>query len=436
VSSRRSWLIYGVAVAGYVIAFTQRSTIGVAGVAATDRFHSTAALLSTLAVVQIIVYSGLQIPVGVLLDRFGPKALMLAGAALMTLGQATVAFAPSIPLAVAGRVLVGAGDATIFISVIRLTSSWLPPARVPIWSQWVGNFGQLGQVLSAVPFAYLLHEGGWEIGFLSAAGLSALGLVLTLLVISDRPAGQPAEPRPESWAQSLRQLGEALRRPGTQLGFWAHFSSQCSGTVMTLIWGVPFLVYGLGLTPSGASAMLLLVAAGSLFGPLFGLLATRYPLRRSAIVLAVIFAIFALWTVTLAWPGTPPLWLVVVLLLGIGAGGPGSLIGFDFARTFNPRHALGSANGIVNVGGFLASFVIMYFIGVVLDVAHTALGQPMYSLDSFRLAFLVQYLVVGVGVVFLLRARRRTRRRMREEEGITVAPLWVALSRAWSRRRA
>jgi sugar phosphate permease len=183
--------------------------------------------------------------------------------------------------------------------------------------------------------------------------------------------------------------------------------------------------------------MLLVVAgAGLVSGPVDGILAARFPMRRSALVLGIVSTMFALWTIVLAWPTRPPLWLVILLFIAVGVGGPGSLIGFDFARSFNPQHALSSANGIVNVGGFLASFIIMYLVGVLLDVAHTVFGQPMYSLDSFRFAFLAQYLVVGIGVGFLLHARRRTRRRMHDEEGIEVAPLWVALSRAWRRPRA
>ncbi|MDQ1579132.1 MAG: hypothetical protein QOE21_1819, partial [Microbacteriaceae bacterium] len=131
-------------------------------------------------------------------------------------------------------------------------------------------------------------------------------------------------------------------------------------------------------------------------------------------------------------------WLVVVLIVTIGVGGPGSLIGFDFARSFNPLRSLGSANGVVNVGGFLASFVMMYLIGVVLDLLNHAriaqgLRSDVFAWDSFRLAFAVQYLVIGTGVVFLLLARRKTRRRMHQDEGIEVAPVWVALSRSLRR---
>ncbi|WP_308464737.1 MFS transporter [Rathayibacter soli] len=441
-NSRRAWIVFGVGVFAYLAAVMQRTSIGVAGVAATDRFHTSAAVLSTLAVVQLVVYAAMQVPVGVLIDRVGSRWLMASGTLLMVVGQVTVALAPTIGIAVIGRILVGAGDATIFISLIRLVSSWFRGRIVPQLSQWVGNIGQLGQVLSAVPFAIILHQSGWTTAFLSAASLSVLAGLGILAFIADRPKDSTEGPRPASWRQSMHQLGISLRRPGTQLGFWSHFTTQSSGAVFSLMWGYPFMVFALGYSAELASALLIvIVVAGMVFGPLLGILTARHPLRRSNIVLGIIAAMALAWTVVLLWPGTPPLWLVIALLVVVGAGGPGSLIGFDFARTSNPLHNLGSANGIVNVGGFLASFVMVFLIGVVLDLLNHNAGQPgsdaatLYTLGSFRWAFAVQYLVIGIGVGFLLSARRRTRRKLTEDEGIEVGPLWVAINEAWRRRR-
>jgi sugar phosphate permease len=436
VNSARSWLIFAVGVFGYLVAVMQRTTIGVAGVAATDRFHSTASLLSTLAVLQLIVYAGMQIPIGVLIDRVGPRALMLTGTALMAAGQVTVAFSSVIGIAVAGRVLVGAGDAMIFTSLIRLVNSWFTGRMVPQLSQWVGNIGQLGQVLSAVPFALLLHESGWTVAFVSAAGVALVAFVGILLTVRNRPAGAEEGQRPANWRQSLRQLGIAIARPGTQLGFWSHFVTQSSGTVFALMWGLPFMVYALGYTPDEASWMLtVIVGAALVVGPLLGILTARFPLRRSNIVITIVIAMAVVWTALLLWPGSPPVWLVVVLLIVIGAGGPGSLIGFDFARTSNPMHALGSANGFVNVGGFAASFVMIYLMGVLLDWWARLTGSGAYTVDGFRIAFAIQYIVVGIGMAFLVNARRRTRRRLLDDEGIEVGPLWVALVARWNRNR-
>ena len=434
-------MIYAVGTFAYLVAVTQRTTLGVAGVQATERFEISASLLSALTVVQLIVYAGLQIPIGVVLDRVGPRWLLAAGAALMMLGQLTLAVAPSIDVAIAGRVLVGAGDAMTFVSVIRLINTWFAGRQVPLLAQWFGNIGQLGQVLSAVPFAIVLHEFGWTPAFVGVAAVSGFALVLVILLISDARASADESERVESWSEALRELREGMRRPGTQLGFWSHYVTQSSGVVFTLLWGYPFMVSGLGYEPFLASGLIIvIVGSGMVAGPVLGVLTARFPFRRSNLVLAIVAAMGVAWAAVLLWPGLPPLWLIVLLLMTIGVGGPGSQIGFDFARTFNPRRGLGSATGFVNVGGFLASFVMMFLIGVALDVQYalrTAAGtaENLYDFDSFRIAFSLQYVIVGIGVALLLRSRRRTRRRLAEDEGIQVGPLWVALVEARARRK-
>lgn len=439
-NSARSWLIWGVAIIAYVVAVMQRTSLGVSGVEAADRFAVSASVLSSLAVVQLIVYAVLQIPVGVILDRLGPRALIAAGAVLMGLGQLTLALAPSIGVAIAGRMLVGAGDALTFISVIRLLSAWFGGRTLPQVSQWTGNIGQLGQVLSAIPLSLVLHEFGWSTAFVAAAAGSVLAAVLVLVFISDGPAVRVVEDRTRTWRESMGLLRQSLARPGTQLGFWSHFVTQSPGTVLALLWGFPLLTAGLGYTNTVASLLLtLVVAVGMIAGPIIGILSARFPTRRSNLVLGIVTAMAVCWTAVLAWPAEPPFWLVVVLILVVGVGGPGSLVGFDFARTFNPLRSLGSANGIVNVGGFLASFVMMFLIGVALDLLDRmridgGLTSDIFAWESFRIALLIPYVVVGTGVAFLLRARRRTRRQLDEDEGIQVAPLWVVIVRAWRRK--
>lgn len=440
-NSGRSWLVWSVALFAYVIAVLQRTSLGVAGVQAAERFDISASVLSSLAVVQIIVYAGLQIPVGVMLDRVGPKFLISTGAILMVAGQVALALAPSVGIAIVGRILVGAGDAMTFISVIRLLASWFRGRILPQLSQWTGNIGALGQVLSAVPLSWALHSYGWPTAFVTAAALSALALVLVLVLLSDghEPAAQVAQVT--SWHLALAQLRQSLARPGTQLGFWASFVTMSSGTAFSLLWGFPAMVGGLGYSAAEASGLLtLLVGVGLVSGPLLGILSARFPLRRSSLILGIVTSIGAAWTVVLLWPSQPPFWMLVLLIATMGVGGTGAMIGFDFARTFNPLRSLGSANGVVNVGGFLASFIMMFLIGVLLDLQNqvriaNGLSSDLFAWDSFRVAFCVQYLVVGIGVVFLLVTRRRTRARLHEEEGIQVAPLWVALVRAHKHRK-
>ena len=132
VGSSRAWVIWAVALSVYLLAVFHRSSLGVAGLLAAERFEIEATALALFTVLQLVVYAGMQIPVGVLLDRFGSRALLLAGLVLMTAGQLAFAFATTFPVGVAARVVLGAGDAMVFVSVIRLVAAWFLVRQAPL----------------------------------------------------------------------------------------------------------------------------------------------------------------------------------------------------------------------------------------------------------------------------------------------------------------
>jgi hypothetical protein len=135
------------------------------------------------------------------------------------------------------------------------------------------------------------------------------------------------------------------------------------------------------------------------------------------------------WTVVLAWPGRAPFALLVVLVVVLASNGPGSLMGFDYARTENEAERIGSATGIVNVGGFVASLLTIAAIGVILSLQSSG-GPSNYTLDDFRLAFSVQYLFWGVGLIGVLHSRRR----LRSARGLDLDPFPHAVVRRWRGR--
>ncbi|MGR0160997.1 MFS transporter [Paenarthrobacter nitroguajacolicus] len=427
----RAWLIWTIGVFAYLVAVAQRTSFGVAGLEATERFHASAAAISFFTVLQLLVYAGLQIPVGVLVDRFGSRAMVAGGAVLMGLGQLQLAFADSVPGGVLGRVLVGAGDAMTFISVIRLVPLWFAPAKVPLVTQLTGMCGQLGQLFSVVPFALLLHAAGWTPAFLTLAAMSVVAVVLVLAALRDVPPGHP----PREAGQGLRATGISLSRawkqPGTRLGLWSHFTVQFSGNLFAMTWGYPFLLSAQGLDAGTVSALMaLFVATAIVAGPGFGRFVSKHPMRRSAMVLLIALATALAWTAVLVLPDRAPLWLLAVLVVVLAVGGPGSMIGFDFARTFNPSHRIGTATGIVNVGGFIAALVAIYLIGLVLDLLYASgfSGGDLYGLAPFRIALSVQFVLLGLGVVLILVTRRKVRRQM-ASQGIHVQPLMTALAK-------
>ncbi len=422
IGGRRAYAVWAAALAVYVLAVFHRTSLGVAGLVAAERFHISAAQLATFTVVQLLVYAVMQIPVGVLLDRFGSRRLLISGLVLMTAGQLGFAFAASFPTGVAARVLVGAGDAMVFVSVIRVVALWFPVRRTPLLTQLTGQVGQLGAVAASFPLAAALRRFGWTPSFLAA---SVVGLVLAfglLLVLKDSPfRGTAQEPiRVREVAEGLRSTWGA---PGTRLGMWSHFTSQFGMTVFTLLWGFPFLVRGEGLDETTASALLVVMTVASMLSaPVMGGLVARHPYHRSRIVLAIVGLIASTWAVVLVWPGRAPLPLLVALVVVIALGGPGSMVGFDLARSFNPRHRIGSALGVVNVGGFVASLVSMALIGVVLDRLAPR-GPVDYTLGDFRVAMSVQFLFWGLGALQVWRYRTKTREHLRRTNPDAFAAL-------------
>ncbi|AXO34601.1 nitrate/nitrite transporter [Micromonospora sp. B006] len=421
VSRRPAALVYAVALTAYLTAVFHRSSLGVTGVDAAERFHINASALATFSVAQLAVYAAMQVPVGVLLDRYGSRRLLLAGGALMVAGQILFAVATDVPAAVAARVLVGLGDAMTFISVLRIVAFWFPGRRNPLLVQLTGTVGQLGAVLGAVPLVLLLHRAGWTPAFLTAAALGATVVLMVLVAVRDTPHAEHATALAPDLATVRRQLAEAWAEPGTRLGLWTHFVTQFSGSVFALLWGYPFLVQGQGFSPTAAAGLLTVMTMVTLVcGPVLAHLCGRYPFHRSVLVFAITAATAGMWAVVLAWPGPVPHALLVALVVVLAVNGPGSMIGFDYARTFNPVHRIGSATGIVNVGGFAASIVLILAVGLVLDLA-TPSGHDAPPLSAFRWAFAVQFLLWALGAAQVLRYRNAARRIAADRAAATAA---------------
>ena len=401
----RAWFVWSAGLLAYIVAVLDRTTFGVAGLEAAQRFSASPGVLATFVVLQLIVYAGAQIPAGVLLDRFGSRAMILAGGSLMVAGQLSLAFTESLPAAIAARAVVGLGDAFTFISVLRLVPHWFPPRQVPLVSQLTGISGQLGQVLSAVPFLDLLGDSGWTTAFTAVSVVGVVSLMATLLLVRNTPDGVVARDPVTDLRATLSRVKTVWMRPGTRLGFFSHMGTQFSVTVFALMWGVPYLTAAQGVSRDWAGFLLTVSAATAVVaGVVIGVLTGRHPHRRSWLVLGIIAANATIWTVVLALPGPAPHWLLILLVVVISVGGPGSMVGFDFARTFNTRTTLGTAQGAVNVGGFLASMLVMQVMGMVIGAAGG------YSFESFRLAWCVQYLAWAVAVVGIIATRRKARR--------------------------
>jgi len=400
-----------------VVAVMQRSSLGVAATDAYARFGIAAATLATFTVVQLVVYAVMQVPVGVLIDRYGSKRLIIAGSLAMAGAQAMFALAQSLPLAFTARMVLGIGDALTFISVMRLVPAWFPPHRSGKVTMAVGPINQLGFILSATVLAAVLAAAGWTPSFLLAAGISVFAAVVVLFLLRDAPHGRPARVAfGRALAVAARDVREAWAEPGTRLAFWLGFLCLFTPMMFGVMWGYPFLVSGQGLSRDVAAVLMGVLALSGLgYGVTVGIVMERFPYYRSRIAIGLVCLAGAVWAAVLLWPGPAPLWLLVLLVLALAPAGIAAVMSFDFARTFNPPKRLGSAIGLVNVGGFAGTLISILAIGVVLQLVSPA-GSTDYSLTDFKVAFATQYVLWAVGIAQTLRWRRRTERLLAERD--------------------
>jgi hypothetical protein len=247
---------------------------------------------------------------------------------------------------------------------------------------------------------------------------ASLGIVLTaglVLVVRDVPHARSVRGPALSMTHIRASLAASWSQPGTRLGFWIHFTTQFSATTLGLLWGYPFFVQGEGRSDHVAGLLLtVMVVAVMVAGPVLGWAITRHPWHRSTIVLGIVGSIVTVWTIVLAWRGDAPLWMLVVLVLVSGVGGPASMIGFDVGRTSNPLDRLASATGIINQGGFIASLLLVISIGLILDWRTPDAGD--YTPSAFRWAMSAQYVLWALGIVQIWRYRVRTRAKIMAEE--------------------
>ncbi|MGW2598254.1 MFS transporter [Streptomyces klenkii] len=406
---RRAVAVWGLGVGVYFVAIIFRTSLGVAGIDAAERFHINASALSTFSILQLLVYAGMQIPVGLMIDRLGTKKVLALGAVLFTAGQLAFALSHAYGTALASRALLGCGDAMTFISVLRLGARWFPARRGPMIAQVAALCGMAGNLVSTMVLARLLHGAGWTATFGGSAAAGVLVLLLTLLFLKDHPEGH--EPPPTAHAAGgkgfvRRQVARAWREPGTRLGMWVHFTTQFPAMVFLLLWGMPFLVEAEGLPQETAGLLLTVVVLSNMaVGLVYGQIIARHHAARLPLALGTVGATALLWAAVAGWPGAyAPMWLLVTECVVLGACGPASMIGFDFARPANPPERQGTASGIVNMGGFIASITTLLAVGLLLD----ATG------DDYRLAFCSVFVLEALGLSQILRLRTRAQRREQE----------------------
>lgn len=328
-------------------------------------------------------YAAAQLPVGLALDRWGPRGV---AASLMSLGVAGAllfAVGASLPALAVGRVLLGVGTGSVLLAGLKAFALWWPPHRFATISGVYFASGSLGALLASSPLAWANATFGWRSTFLAAAVVVATVTALIWWRTPPVPAQRRSDPRSAGTSRAAPPV-EAPLTGSTYLALAAimFLGAAHTGPVLAFqtLWGGPYLYDGFGVDAATAGRFLLTLSLGVSLGyASSGALADRLGLRRVTLLTALAFAAVQ-FALAAAVPGVTPLAWVLPLYALLGFTGGFCVLALSNARALLGVARSGRATGIVNGGSIGGVFATQWAIGLVVE----AVGGP----DGYRLALL------------------------------------------------
>jgi len=333
--------------------------------------------LGLLTSVYFLTFAAAQIPIGILLDRYGPRRVQSVLLVTAALGSMLFAVSDHFVMLLAGRALVGLGVASAMTAGLKALVLWFPGDRVPLLNGLMVMLGALGAVTATLPADLLLDWIGWRELFGLLAALTAASAVLIYLIV------------PETAPVATGPVLPGLRKVYADPRFWrlAPLSASCIGTAWALqgLWAAQWLrdVEGLDRTDVVLHLFAMAVAL-SLGAILLGLIADR--LRRRGvepeILLALVAALFIATQLGLIVRLPIPSYLLWAVVAAVGAA---TVLSFAILTEYFPKQLAGRANAALNLFHIAAAFVVQYTTGVVLQHWTPQAGQ--YPEIAYQTAF-------------------------------------------------
>lgn len=412
ISENLAWKIWGLGATFYAFGFFLRVSPSVMVDELMSDLSATAGAVGGLSASYLYAYAGLQIPIGIMLDRWGSRRVFVGAALLCALGGLLFGVATSLGVAHIGRILLGAGSGVAWVGCLKLAALWFPLHRFAFVSGIGLTFGMTGAVFGQGPLAAAVDAIGWR-GTMLVGAVIAGALAVGLARIPNDPV--PAQPdatlpegaRAEPSPSVLRGIGLVLRN--RQTWYAASYGSLMTVPMLgfAALWGVPYLVERFGVTRpvAGAATSLLLVGWG-LGSPLYGWWSGRTGHRRRLMILGASANLATIATALYA-PGLPFAVVAGLLLLNGLASGSMPLC-FAVARSHQPEHLAASTFGFANTLVIALAAVMQPVIGMIMDATwEGALRDDTraYSLFSYHAGLLVvpACVAAAIGLAILLR---------------------------------
>jgi len=401
---RRGLIIVTTLATAYVASHFFRAANVTIGIDLMRDLHIGPEALGSLTGAFFFGFAAMQIPCGFFFDRFGPRRTVVGMLILATLGGIIFTVAPTWPVLLTGRVLMGAGFGVMLIGTMVVVTRWFPPDRFSTMTAFVMSIGLLGNLVATTPLAWASEAVGWRTAFAAVVVFIALATIAVWVIVRDAPPGHPFLARtPESPRQMLRGLGEVLREPRLRPILALNFCNYaCTFTVQGL-WGGPYLREVHGMSPIAAGNVLFAAVIAYQFGMLaFGPLDRLLDTRKWIAVGGSMVTVATLATLALA--PHPPIWVPVGAMLVIGFFSAASTMVMTHGRGIFPDRLIGRGMATINTSVMLGVACMQTLSGVIIG-AFEPLADGARSESAYRALFGVLTVVLIVAVAIYSRSQ-------------------------------
>lgn len=399
----------------YLLGFFHRVAPAVITAELMRDFEISAVGLGNLSAFYFYSYVAMQIPTGILADRWGPRRLLTLGTLIASMGAVMFALAPGIGWAGAGRFLIGGSVAVAFVALLKLAASWFAPQRFALITGLALFFGIIGAVFAGTPLRLLVDSFGWRTVILFSAATTLLVGVGTWVFVRDFPhekgfqnfANTPSAAELKSGGGIIAGIFAVFSYHNTWLLFL--IPGGLVGCVLTFsgLWGVPYLTTLHGVSPAVAATLTsALLVAFALGGPFFGWLSDRLENRKTIYLVGCGVSVIGWGGIILVQQLSLSLLLPLLLVTGFFSGC--MIISFAFVKESVPPHLSGTVSGVVNMGVMTGPMILQPAVGWVLDRMWTGdmeAGVRLYSAVAYRSGFSLMLVWVVVSFVLLLFTR-------------------------------
>lgn len=339
-------------------------------------------------------YVPMQLPVGLLMDEYGPRRLLTLACALCVFGTYLFVATELLWVAYIGRFLVGFGSAFAFVGVLKLASIWLPPARFAMFAGISSALGTMTVVFGENILAGMVQEMDWMLTVLLASVSGVFITIALWLFVRDTRSGDLEEQSQYyeiDWASAWRDLRIILTSPQ----IWVTGGIGCliylPTTAFAEAWGVRYLENAQNFTPKQAAFGNSLIFLGFTIGaPFFGYLSDVIKTRRKLLLQGSVVT-FLLSLVLFYVPGLS-LWMIDLTLLLWGFSYSVQTLVFPVSRELSPTHAAGTAIAVMNMIVMLGGMLFQPLIGALLDWVRNpniVVHLHAYSSSDYKIAFSV-----------------------------------------------